>query len=80
MGAGPSAAAAATAYGDAFRWVLGAGLLMAIPAVFLARAESRLTAGSVRAGQDGEPGGQAGGAAPAQPKDPAVGDPAATRS
>jgi MFS family permease len=40
-GSGPSAAASATAYGDAFRWVLGAGLLMAVPAIFLARAESR---------------------------------------
>ncbi len=40
-GAGPSAAASATAYGDAFRWVLGAGLLMTVPAIFLARAESR---------------------------------------
>jgi EmrB/QacA subfamily drug resistance transporter len=79
VGAGPSAAAAATAYGDAFRWVLGAGLLMAIPALFLARAESRLTAGAMRAGQDGELGSQADAAAPAQPKDPAVGDPAATR-
>jgi hypothetical protein len=79
-GAGPSAAAAATAYADAFRWVLGAGVLMAVPALFLARAESRLTAGSVRAGQEAAPGRQAGGAAPEQPKDPAVGDPAATRS
>jgi MFS family permease len=40
-GAGPSAAASATAYGDAFRWVLGAGLLMTVPTIFLARAESR---------------------------------------
>lgn len=36
-GTGPSA----TAYGDAFRWVLGAGVLMVVPAIFLARAESR---------------------------------------
>ncbi len=34
-GAGQTAAA----YGDAFRWVLGAGLLMAVPAAVLARAE-----------------------------------------
>jgi hypothetical protein len=39
--AGPSGAA----YGDAFRWVLGAGLLMAVPAIFLARAESRPAGG-----------------------------------
>ena len=35
--AGPSGAA----HADAFRWVLGAGLLMAVPTIFLARAESR---------------------------------------
>jgi len=43
-GAVPSAAARAAAYGDAFRWVLGAGVLMAVPTVFLARAESRAAA------------------------------------
>jgi hypothetical protein len=43
--AGPSGAA----YGDAFRWVLGAGLLMAVPAIFLARAESRAAADANRA-------------------------------
>lgn len=43
-GAAPSAAASAAAYGDAFRWVLGAGVLMAVPTVFLARAESRAAA------------------------------------
>jgi len=43
-GAAPSAAARAAAYGDAFRWVLGAGVLMAVPTVFLARAESRAAA------------------------------------
>jgi EmrB/QacA subfamily drug resistance transporter len=35
------------AYGEAFRWVLGAGLLMAVPALFLIRAES----GATRRGQ-----------------------------
>lgn len=55
-GAGP--AAAASAYGDAFRWVLGAGLLLAVPAIFLARAESR----------------PAGSTGPERPQDPALGD------
>jgi hypothetical protein len=32
---------AAAAYGDAFRWVLGAAILAGIPALFLARAETR---------------------------------------
>jgi MFS family permease len=67
--AAPSAAGAATAYGDAFRWVLGAGLLMVIPAVFLARAESRLAAGAVSPAEAGVPDRQAGGATPAQPSD-----------
>jgi hypothetical protein len=40
-GAGPGPAQSASAYGDAFRWVLGAGVLMTVPTVFLARAESR---------------------------------------
>jgi hypothetical protein len=44
-GAGPSAAASAAAYGTAFRWVLGAALLMAVPALLLARAESRPRSG-----------------------------------
>jgi MFS family permease len=34
-------AAAAAAYGDAFRWVLGAAVLAALPALLLARAEGR---------------------------------------
>jgi EmrB/QacA subfamily drug resistance transporter len=34
-------AAAAAAYGDAFRWVLGAAILAALPALILARAEGR---------------------------------------
>jgi EmrB/QacA subfamily drug resistance transporter len=46
-GAGPSAAASAAAYGAAFRWVLGAGLLMAVPTLFLARAESRPPSGTI---------------------------------
>ncbi len=40
-GAGAGAAQSGAAYGDAFRWVLGAGVLMTIPTIFLARAESR---------------------------------------
>jgi EmrB/QacA subfamily drug resistance transporter len=36
-----AAGAGATAYGEAFRWVLGSAALAAIPAVFLIRAESR---------------------------------------
>jgi EmrB/QacA subfamily drug resistance transporter len=74
-GAGPSAAGAAGAYGDAFRWVLGAGLLMVIPTVFLARAESRPAAEAVPAGQDGVPGGTLA----ERPGDPALGDVAAKR-
>ena len=68
-GAGPSASAAAAAYGDAFRWVLGAGLLMVVPTVFLARAESRMTKAAMSAGQVGGPDQQAGGVAPEQPHD-----------
>jgi EmrB/QacA subfamily drug resistance transporter len=68
MGTGTSAAAA-TAYGDAFRWVLGAGLLMVIPTVFLARAESRLTKSSTQAGQAGAPDRQTGAATREQPSD-----------
>lgn len=68
MGAGTSAAAAA-AYGDAFRWVLGAGLLMVIPTVFLARAESRMTRASMRAGQAGGLDRQAGAATRERPSD-----------
>jgi EmrB/QacA subfamily drug resistance transporter len=45
-GAGPSAAASAAAYSGAFRWVLGAGLVIAVPAVVLARAESRPAGGA----------------------------------
>jgi EmrB/QacA subfamily drug resistance transporter len=36
-----AAGAGATAYGDAFRWVLGAAALATVPAVFLIRAEAR---------------------------------------
>jgi EmrB/QacA subfamily drug resistance transporter len=75
-GAGPSGAA----YGEAFRWVLGAGLLMALPTIFLARAASRPTAGAVGAGRAGAPGQQAYGAMPGQAGDPLVTDAAATRS
>jgi EmrB/QacA subfamily drug resistance transporter len=76
-GAGPSAAA----YGDAFRWVLGAGLLMAVPTIFLARAESRPAAArAVHASKGGTPGKKAGSAMPEGAADPAVTDSTATRS
>jgi MFS family permease len=41
--------AGAAAYADAFRWVLGAAALAAIPAVFLIRAESRQRAAAAPA-------------------------------
>jgi EmrB/QacA subfamily drug resistance transporter len=66
-GAGPSAAA----YGDAFRWVLGAGLLMAVPTIFLARAESR-AAGAARASQADPSARPADGAVSGRAGDPAV--------
>jgi EmrB/QacA subfamily drug resistance transporter len=44
-----AAGAGAAAYGDAFRWVLGAAALAAIPAVFLIRAEARQRAVSAPA-------------------------------
>ena len=75
-GSGPSGAA----YGDAFRWVLGAGLLLVVPTIFLARAESRSTADAVRAGRADAPGQQAGSAGPGRAGDPAVTDTATTRS
>jgi EmrB/QacA subfamily drug resistance transporter len=78
-GAGPSASVAAAAYGDAFRWVLGAGLLIAVPAIFLARAESRTAADSVRAAPDRGPGLEPGGTRQERPADGALGDGAAVR-
>jgi hypothetical protein len=39
--AGGTAASAAAAYGDAFRWALGAVLLTVVPAALLARVEAR---------------------------------------
>jgi hypothetical protein len=36
-----AAGAGAAAYGDAFRWVLGAAALTVVPTAFLIRAESR---------------------------------------
>jgi EmrB/QacA subfamily drug resistance transporter len=52
-----SLAGAAAAYGDAFRWVLGAAILAVIPALVLARAEGRAS------GQAGDPGHRPGPAA-----------------
>ena len=60
-GTGPSG----SAYGDAFRWVLGAGLLMAVPTIFLARAESRAAADAARAGRADAADRPPGGAVPA---------------
>jgi EmrB/QacA subfamily drug resistance transporter len=48
-GAGPSAAVGAPAYGTAFGWVLCAGVLLAVPALLLARAEPRRSPGAQRA-------------------------------
>jgi EmrB/QacA subfamily drug resistance transporter len=73
-GAGPSAAAGASAYGDAFRWVLGAGILMAVPTIFLVRAESRSAAGAIRARPAGASIQDAGRALAERAGDPAVAD------
>jgi MFS family permease len=63
-----SLAGAAAAYGDAFRWVLGAAILAAIPALILARAEGRAS------GQAGDPGHRAGPGADAGARSPASAD------
>jgi EmrB/QacA subfamily drug resistance transporter len=74
--AGPSGAA----YGEAFRWVLGAGALMAVPAIFLARAESRAAADAVHTGGTDASGHQAGSAASGRTEEPAATGTTAERS
>ena len=53
-------AAAAAAYGDAFRWVLGAAILAALPALVLARAEGRPGSRPEPPGRPARPGGRRG--------------------
>ena len=49
--AGATAASAAAAYGDAFRWALGAVLLTVVPAALLARVETRSGGAVARSGE-----------------------------
>jgi hypothetical protein len=51
--AGGTAAGAASAYGDAFRWALGAAVLAVLPAALLIRVEARPGGGATRAADEG---------------------------
>jgi EmrB/QacA subfamily drug resistance transporter len=55
LAGGATVAASAAAFGDAFRWALGAALLAAAPAVVLARVETRLARATPVASGDADP-------------------------